>query len=86
MDLDHVLSKVYMVQNRLRWFQHVQKKTNDALVRRIECIIVEGKRNQGRPKRTWEEQIKSNLHELHLSKDLNRDKGSWQRFIHILDY
>ena len=43
-----------MRENRLRWFGHVQRKTHDAPVRRIECIIVEGKRSRGRPRRTWE--------------------------------
>ena len=35
-----------MRENRLRWFGHVQRKTHDAPVRRIECIIVEGKRSR----------------------------------------
>ena len=74
-----------MRENRLRWFGHVQRKTHDAPVRRIECIIVEGKRSRGRPKRTWEEQIKSDMHELHLSKDLTRDRASWRRLIQVLD-
>ena len=63
-------------KNKLRWFWHVQKKIHDAPVKRIECIIVEGKKSQGRSRRTWEEQIKSDLHEFHLSKDLTRDRGS----------
>ncbi|CAO2842404.1 unnamed protein product [Amaranthus hypochondriacus] len=74
-----------MRENRLRWFGDVQRKTHDAPVRRIECIIVEGKRSRGRPKRTWEEQIKSDMHELHLSKDLTRDRASWRRLIQVLD-
>ena len=74
-----------MRENRLRWFGHVQRKTHDAPVRRIECIIMEGKRSRGRPKRTWEEQIKSDMHELHLSKDLTRDRASWRRLIQVLD-
>ena len=75
-----------MRENRFKWFGHVQRKTHDAPVRRIECIIVEGKKSRGRPRRTWEEQIKSDMHELHLSEDLSRDKGSWRRLIHVLDY
>ena len=27
-----------MRENRLRWFRHVQRKTHDAPVRKIECI------------------------------------------------
>ena len=65
-----------MRKNRLRWFGHMQRKTIDALVRGIESIIVEGKRGLERPKRTWEGQIKCDLHELHLSKDLTKNKYS----------
>ena len=75
-----------MLENRLRWFGHVQRKTFDAPVRRIETIIVEGKKDRGRPRRTWEDQIKIDLHELHLSKDLTRDMVSWRRLIHVLDF
>ena len=73
-------------ENRLRWFGYVQRKTFDAPVRRVENIIVEGKRSRERPKRTWHEQIKVDLHELHLSADLTRDRSSWRRLIHALDY
>ena len=51
-------------ENRLRWFKHVQRKTFDAPVRRIESIIVEDKRSRGRLRRTRDEQIKVDLHEL----------------------
>ena len=74
-----------MRENKLRWFGHMQRKTHDAPVRRTECIIVEGKKNRGKPRRTWEEQIISDLHELHLSMDLTRDRASWRRLIHVLD-
>ena len=62
----------------------MHKSTFDTTVRRIESIIVEGKRSQGRLRRTWEEQIKVDLHELHLSEDLtrDRDRGSRRRLIH----
>jgi hypothetical protein len=75
-----------MQENRLRWFGHVQRKTHDAPLRRIDCILVEGKRSRGRPRRTWEEQIKSDMNDLHLSKDMTRDRASWRRLIHVPDY
>ena len=68
-----------MRETKLRWFGHVQRKTFDAPVRRVESIIVEGKRIRGRPRRTWDEQIKVHLHELNLSEGLTRDKGNWRR-------
>ena len=75
-----------MRENRLRWFGHVQRKTLDSPVRRIESIIVEGKRNLEIPKKTWAEQIKNDLSELSLSADLTRDRISWRHQIHILNY
>ena len=74
-----------MRENRLRWFGHVQRKPLEAPVRRIETFIVEGKRSRGTPKKTWVEQIKDELRELHLSEDLTRDMNSWRRQIHITD-
>ena len=53
-----------MRENRRTWFGHVQRKNFDSPVRRIESIIVEGKRNRGRLKTTWVEQIKNDLREL----------------------
>ena len=41
-----------MHENRLRWFGHVQRMTANSHVRRIENIIVEGKRSRGRRKKT----------------------------------
>ena len=71
-----------MRENWLRWFGHVQRKTFAAHVRRVKSIIVEGKRSRKRSRRTWDEQIKVDLHELNLSEGLTRDRGSWRRHIH----
>ena len=75
-----------MRENRLIWFEHVERKTLAAPVRRVENIIVEGKRSRGRPRRTWDEQIKVDLRKLNLSEGLTKDRGSWRRHIHVLDY
>ena len=64
----------------------MQRKIVVAPMRRVESIIVEGKRGRGRPKRTWDEQIRVDLHELNLSEGLTRDRGSWRRHIYVLDY
>ena len=63
-------------ENKLRWFDHVQRKTFDAIIRKVESIIVEGKRSRGRPRKTWDEQLKVDLHELSLSAYLTRDRNS----------
>lgn len=58
-----------MHENKLRWFGYLQRKTIDSPVKRIESIIVEGKKSQGRPKKTWIEQIKNDLSELHFFEE-----------------
>ena len=63
-------------EGRLRWFGHVKRKTYYAFVRRIKSIIVESKISRRRPRKTREEQIKKDLHDLQLSEDLTRDRGS----------
>ena len=75
-----------MHENMLKWFGYVQRKTYDAAVRRIESIIVEGERSRGRPRRTWKEHIKIDLGDIQLSKDLTKDRVSWQYLIHVLDF
>ena len=54
----------------------MQRKASDALVRRLECITIDGKRGRGRPKKTWEEQIRKDLDELRLLEDLTWDRTS----------
>ena len=64
----------------------MQRKTFAAPMRRVESIIVEGKRSRGKPKRTWDEQIRVDLHDLNLFEGLTRDRGSWRRHIQVLVY
>ena len=75
-----------MSENRLRQFENVQRKTVDSPVRRIENILVEGKRSRERPKKSWVEQIKYDLSELRPSADLTKDRNSQRRQIYISDY
>ena len=75
-----------MRERRLRWFGHVKRTTFDALVRRVESFIVEGKRSRGRPRKIWDEQIRMDLRELNLSEDMARDRSSWRRHIQVLDF
>ena len=42
------------------------EKDIDAPIRRIKSIIVEGKRSQGTPRRTWEEKIKIIEHLVYI--------------------
>ena len=70
---------------RLRWFGHVRRSGVTEPVRRVVAIKVEGKRGRGRPRRTWEEQIRMDLQALNLSKGMTADRLSWRRSISIAD-
>ena len=72
-------------EGRLRWFGHVKRRPTAAPVRVVETCIVEGKRSRGRPKLTWDERIRHDLIELHLSEDMVQDRDSWRRRIKASD-
>ncbi|GER31105.1 calcium-transporting ATPase 3 family protein [Striga asiatica] len=73
-----------LVQHRLRWFGHVQRRPPDAPVRRGVLQRVEDvKRGRGRPKFTWEESVKRDLKDWNISKDLAVDKSAWRLAINV---
>ena len=63
--------KEKLIQHRLRWFGHVQRRPLEAPVR--SGILSQNsniKRDKGRPKLTWVEAIKGDLNEWNIPKDL----------------
>ncbi|KAD6796202.1 hypothetical protein E3N88_07098 [Mikania micrantha] len=73
-------------EGRLRWFGHVRRRHVLAPVRRVENLSVEGKRYRGRPRLTWEKQIRQDMIALYLSEDMISDRNSWRRRIKARDY
>jgi hypothetical protein len=41
------------------------------------------RRGRGRPRLTWEEEIKKDLKEWNISKEVNLDKSAWKMTIHV---
>ena len=73
-----------LVQYRLRWFGHIQRRPYDAPVRVGILGCAEGpKRGRGRPKMTWEEIIKRDLSNWSLSEELVVDRSAWKLAIHV---
>jgi len=54
-------------ENRLQWYGHVMRRTNDYVVRRVMAMEVEGKGGRGRPRRKWMDRVKKDLGEKGLS-------------------
>jgi hypothetical protein len=51
-----------LVQHRLRWFGHIQRRSEEASVhRRVIRRTGNEKRDRGRPNLTWKESVKRGL-------------------------
>ena len=73
-----------LVQHRLRWFGHVQRRPPDAPVHSgILSQDSNVKRGRGRPKLTWVEAIKGDLKGWNIPKDLALDRNAWKTAIHV---
>ncbi|GJU86161.1 TONNEAU 1a-like protein [Tanacetum coccineum] len=73
-------------ERRLRWFGHVRRRPQQAPVRRVEALIVIGKRRNGRPKLRWEDRLKLDMKELLLSEDMTLYRNAWRYKISICGY
>ncbi|KAL6516771.1 hypothetical protein OROHE_018059 [Orobanche hederae] len=71
-------------EGRLRWFGHVRRRQVSAPVSRVESLLVEGGRRRGRPRRTWEEQLRLDLKALNLYEAMTVDRCSWRRQIRVV--
>jgi hypothetical protein len=73
-----------LVQHRLRWFGHIQRRPAEAPVR-SGIIRRSGneKRGRGRPNLTWEESVKRDLKDWCITKELALDRREWKLAIHV---
>jgi hypothetical protein len=73
-----------LVQHRLRWFGHVQRRPSEAPVH---CGVLSQdnnvRRGRGRPKLTWREAIKRDLREWDILRDLCLNKSAWKTAIDV---
>jgi hypothetical protein len=74
-----------LIQHRLRWFGHVQRRplegpVHSGSLRRDSSV----KRGRGRPKLIWKEAIKGDLKGWNIPKDLTLDRSAWKTTIHVL--
>ncbi|GJT89705.1 hypothetical protein Tco_1078550 [Tanacetum coccineum] len=78
---DSIIDK--MREGRLRWFGHVKRRPQTALVGRVEAMLVEGSRRRDRPKHRWVDRIKLDMKELLLFEDMTSDRNEWRDRIRI---
>jgi hypothetical protein len=75
-----------LIQHRLRWFGHVQRRPPEVPVRSGVLKQADNvKSGRGRPKLTWDESIKRDIMEWNISKDLAMDRSAWRLAINVLE-
>jgi hypothetical protein len=73
-----------LVQHRLRWFGHMQRRPADAPIHNgVIRRTGNKKRGRGRPNLTWEESVKRDLDDWCITKELALDRREWKLAIHV---
>jgi uncharacterized protein YnzC (UPF0291/DUF896 family) len=70
---------VIVRRNRLKWFGHVERKTEDNWVKKYQSVEVEDKVSRGRGRKTWIECIRGDMKDLNLSMVDVVDRDVWRR-------
>ena len=73
-DITEVLRK-----NRLRWFRHVMKIDVGNPANACRHVVIEGKREQGRPRKPWFQLVSNDFRRMKLNPKLARDRRLWKR-------
>jgi hypothetical protein len=73
-----------LVQHRLRWFRHIQRRSVEAPARSgVIKRFGNEKRGRGRLNLTWEESVKRDLNDWCIIKELALDRREWKLVIHV---
>ena len=67
---------------RLRWFGHIHRKSEDDWVRKVTNMTVVGSRPPGRPQKSWQELVATDLRRLRLRPTDADDRQRWRQAIH----
>jgi hypothetical protein len=73
-----------LIQHRLRWFGHVQRRPPETPVR--SGVLKRGdnvKRGRGRPRLNWDKTVKRDLKEWNIAKELAMDRSAWRLAINV---
>ena len=71
-----------LIQHRLRWFEHVQRRPSEApVLKRVDNV----KRSRDRPKLNWDESVKRDIKDWNISKEIVLDRSAWRLAINMLE-
>ena len=67
-----------MIEVRLRWLGHVERKTEEDVVMRTWKMEVGGHRKIGRPKLRWSDVIRKDMKEIGVKIEEAQDRRTWR--------
>src|SRR5206468_9923787 len=68
-------------QGRLRWYGHVERKSDEYWVKKCLNLGVDGKVGRGRSRKTWSECVKRDMKLFGLKVEDTKDRLLWRRKI-----
>ena len=70
-----------VVRSRLRWFGHVERKSAEDWISACRYVGVEGTRGRGRGRKTWMENVRSDMKTKKLKVEDAQDRVKWKSAI-----
>ena len=68
---------------RLRWFGHLERMEGDNWVSKCRDLVVPGTKPRGRPRKTWQEVIRTDMRQKNLRPELPQSRSDWKSAINI---
>ena len=75
-EVEHITTVIR--SDRLRWYEHVMRKSDEDLVKKCREYRVEGRRPVGRPRRTWLESVEADMTKLEIDLEDVHDRKKWR--------
>ena len=66
-------------RGRLRWLCHVERCSDDSVVKKCSDILDEGQQRKGRPQKTWYQVVDSDLRSPKIDRDLAQNPTEWKK-------
>ena len=70
--------------NGVWWYEHVLRREEDVVLRKMLCFKVEGQRRRGQPRKTWKNQVEDGIRKIGLKKEDALNQSKWQKGVKMV--